>query len=270
MRPLKVFLEVFIIIRRRIICFPLLVVTFPWCSYLYLFFPQKHCTRAAASFQSHRAPQHSTAGRHHSPGSGFWPCFGILSVLWELLLRLFGDSWEPFEEHQGACCCWERGCDHPETLIAGGGQEPAQPQGEEGQGGWVSLRAAASWPSASAALREGPAAFCLSGQERGIHTVAASNQGPAGWEAALNCKPCGSWQGTSCPWARKMPLRQRRPPGFWAASGRASPAAQGRWSFPSILHWWNTPGILCPELGSLAQERHEHTGGSVVKGHEGD
>lgn len=37
-RPLQVFLEVSIIIHRRIICLPLFVFSFPWCTYLLSFF----------------------------------------------------------------------------------------------------------------------------------------------------------------------------------------------------------------------------------------
>lgn len=65
----------------------------------------------------------------------------------------------------------------------------------------------------------------LSGPERETGTVGASSQGPTGWRAALHCRPCGSWQGTSCPGARKVSLRQRRPPS-WAASGRAASSSR--------------------------------------------
>jgi len=65
----------------------------------------------------------------------------MLYVFWELLQRLSRDSWEPFEEHQGACCCQERsavgGCDHPETLTVGEGQKPAQHRDAEGESGWI-------------------------------------------------------------------------------------------------------------------------------------
>ena len=105
------------------------------------FFLKKHCMTAAAFLQSHRAPEHSTAGRHHSSCSGFWAPLRDPICLLELLLRLSRDSWEPFEEHQGACCCRERstarGCDHPETLTAGGGQKPAQHWGDEEESGWI-------------------------------------------------------------------------------------------------------------------------------------
>lgn len=96
---------------------------------------------AAAFLQSHRAPQHSwQTPQTMQPFLGSIH-FEILYVFWELLLRLSRDSWEPFEEDQGACCCQERsaarGCHHRETLAAGGAQKPAQHQGDEGENGWI-------------------------------------------------------------------------------------------------------------------------------------
>ena len=64
--------------------------------------------------------------------------------------------------------------------------------------------------------------------------------GPTSWKAALRKRthPEGSWWTPRWPCTSNMPLWPSRPVASWAALGRALPAGQGRWSFPSPQQRW--------------------------------
>lgn len=62
--------------------------------------------------------------------------------------------------------------------------------------------------------------------------------------------------------SQQCSLHCRKPTVYWAARRRLLPAGQGRQSFPSAQHYWNTSGVLGPGMG---QERHGHTRASSVE-----
>lgn len=174
--------------------------------------------------------------------SGFWPCFEILPVFWELLLGLSRHSWEPFEEHQGACCCcccccWERGCDHPETLPAGRSQKPAQPQGEEGQGGRVPSETCSLMTFSLSCTEEGSAASVLVTSKQGDSHSGSLQPGASWLESSFALQGLWVLAGIKLP-MRNVSLRERRAPTSWDTSGSVWP---GRGSFPStqVRHTWS-------------------------------
>lgn len=65
------------------------------------------------------------------------------------------------------------------------------------------------------------------------------------------------WWTASRRWGISVPLQYRRLVVPWAALGGVLPAGQRRWSRPSIQHWWDISGILCPVLGFPVQEIYE-------------
>lgn len=70
----------------------------------------------------------------------------------------------------------------------------------------------------------------------------------------------GPWW-TGWPWASNMPLQERRPRASWDALGVLRAGRRGD-SSPLV-----STSVKHPVLGCLIWERHEHTGGSRVKGH---
>jgi len=75
--------------------------------------------------------------------------------------------------------------------------------------------------------------------------------GTHSWKAALQKRTKGSWGTRSWPWGNNMPLGQRNLMVSWAALGKALPAGQGRWYFPSTHHWWGHTWITVSSSGFL-------------------
>lgn len=198
--------------------------------------------------------------------SGFWPCFEILSVFWELLLGLSRHSWEPFEEHQGACCCcccWERGCDHPETLPAGRSQKPAHPQGEEGQGGRVPSETCSLMTFSLSCTEEGSAASVLVTSKQGDSHSGSLQPGASWLESSFALQGLWVLAGIKLPMSQKSVLEGKKGTNLLGYIRQCVASSLRKGILP--LHSGETHLERCAQSW---YKRCEHTGVSGVKGHE--